>query len=100
MHFANALSRCYLLNVCGIFFGHVFFLGVSVAVTYRDKPLLYFSAGVKDVDSNQPVSPQTLFQCGSVSKSFTSALAHIAIEVRGAWRGCTNLLSICHLLLS
>ncbi len=45
--------------------------GLSMAITDRDKTMATFCTGEADISSHQPVSPKTLFQIGSVSKSFT-----------------------------
>jgi CubicO group peptidase (beta-lactamase class C family) len=48
--------------------------GVALAVTSPDKLLLQASYGFADLGSRQPVSDETLFQIGSVTKAFTAVL--------------------------
>src|SRR5262245_11539001 len=46
--------------------------GFVVGVTDRGKTLAVFTHGYADVRSKTPVTSQTLFELGSVSKSFTA----------------------------
>ncbi len=56
--------------------------GMAVAVTVRGKRHV-FSFGVASKESGQQVGPETLFEIGSISKTFTATLACYA-EARGA----------------
>ena len=46
--------------------------GLAVALVLADGSILPRSYGVADRDSGEPVTPQTLFQIGSISKTFTA----------------------------
>jgi CubicO group peptidase (beta-lactamase class C family) len=46
--------------------------GLSVAITARDKTLRTITLGYANVDAKTPVTPQTRFAVGSITKSMTS----------------------------
>ncbi|SHM92833.1 beta-lactamase class C [Duganella sacchari] len=52
--------------------------GIAVAVTVNGKPA-YFSYGVASKESSAPVDENTLFELGSVSKTFTATMASYAL---------------------
>lgn len=52
--------------------------GIAVAVTIDGKPA-FFSYGVASKETGAPVSEHTLFELGSVSKTFTATMASYAL---------------------
>lgn len=48
--------------------------GVSLAITHRDKTLYSATYGTANRDAQTPVMPDTLFEIGSIGKSFTSII--------------------------
>jgi CubicO group peptidase (beta-lactamase class C family) len=49
--------------------------GVQVAVAHRGRVILSKAYGVSDAETSRPVTPQTLFRVGSVTKMITGAMA-------------------------
>ena len=47
--------------------------GVAVGITYRGRSQ-FFSYGIADAATGAPVTPRTVFQIGSVTKVFTTAV--------------------------
>jgi CubicO group peptidase (beta-lactamase class C family) len=52
--------------------------GVSVAITGRGGLLLHREGGFAEVAAQRPVQPETLFEIGSIGKSFT---AHVILQL-------------------
>ena len=48
--------------------------GLAVAIVIGDEVAYSHGFGVRQVGGQEPVTPETIFQVGSISKSFTSAL--------------------------
>lgn len=60
--------------------------GLAVAVVRKGKPDFVRGFGMRDVDGNKPVGPDTLFAIGSSSKAFTTfLLATLVEEGKLAW---------------
>src|SRR5262245_9974138 len=49
-------------------------VGIAVGVTFRGRPAQFFSYGIADAGAATPVTPDTIFEMGSVTKVFTTAL--------------------------
>ena len=56
--------------------------GLSLVIVNKDKPIYMKGFGYADVENNIPVTPDTHFELGSVSKAFT-ALAALQLEKKG-----------------
>ena len=57
--------------------------GIALAVTDRERVIHVATSGFADVAAGQPVTPETLFETGSIGKSFTAvALLQLAEEGR------------------
>ncbi|HUP59966.1 MAG TPA: serine hydrolase [Thermoanaerobaculia bacterium] len=60
--------------------------GAAIAIVRNDRVVYVAAYGVKDLATNEPVTPDTLFQIGSTSKAFTSAgLAMLVDDRKLAW---------------
>ena len=56
--------------------------GAAVVIVSRDKVEWMAGLGKADVAANKPVTPETLFRIGSISKSF-AALAALKLQEEG-----------------
>lgn len=56
--------------------------GLSVMVTKNNQVIYQRQAGYADIESNEPITPQTIFYLASVSKQFTAACI-VILEQRG-----------------
>lgn len=54
--------------------------GAALAVVGRDGPLLLRGYGLRDVEQNLPVDPDTLFHIGSTHKSMTALLVALLVD--------------------
>jgi CubicO group peptidase (beta-lactamase class C family) len=54
--------------------------GMAVAIIQDDKVVYSKGFGVKKVDEDEPVTPETVFQIGSTSKAFTAALVATLVD--------------------
>lgn len=55
-------------------------VGASVAIVKDGKMIYAKGFGERSITDKQPVTPETLFQIGSMTKSFTSALTAVAVD--------------------
>ena len=56
--------------------------GLALAVTDRAGPIKISAYGLADIDSEKPVTPGTLFEIGSIGKTFTAIAVMRAHEDR------------------
>jgi CubicO group peptidase (beta-lactamase class C family) len=56
--------------------------GVSLAIIRTGQPPLIRSFGLANIEHRVPVTPETIFQSGSVGKQFTSAAVMLLVEDR------------------
>jgi CubicO group peptidase (beta-lactamase class C family) len=54
--------------------------GLSVAIVKDDKVVFIRGFGLRDIEHSLPVTPDTLFAIGSVTKSFTAMAAAILVD--------------------
>ncbi|GAB7021490.1 serine hydrolase [Salidesulfovibrio brasiliensis] len=54
--------------------------GISIAVVHKDRSVRFFSAGVRKAGNEAPVGPDTIYQIGSTSKAFTTALTAMLVD--------------------
>ena len=54
--------------------------GVAVAIVRKGQPVVAKGYGLANVEHNVPVTPDTIFQSGSVGKQFTAAAAMVLLE--------------------
>src|SRR2546423_13760646 len=60
--------------------------GIAIAVVFEDKAVYAKGFGVRDVNTKQPIDPDTVFQLASVSKSIGSTLvAQLVGEGKITW---------------
>lgn len=57
-----------------------------MGIYHRNELVFAKGYGLADLESGEPITPQTPFQVGSVSKQFTAfAVALLAREARSTW---------------
>ncbi|MEA2066919.1 MAG: serine hydrolase domain-containing protein [Thermotogota bacterium] len=54
--------------------------GMAEGIIYKDEVIYKNAFGVKDLTSKEPVDIETVFQIGSTTKAFTSALTAIFVD--------------------
>lgn len=54
--------------------------GAAIAVVREGRPTRFFSAGVRRTGTEEAVDPDTIFQIGSTSKAFTTALTAMLVD--------------------
>lgn len=60
--------------------------GLSIAIVNKDEILFIKGYGLRNIDGREPVTPQTIFPIGSLSKNFTTAaLGRLVDEHVLAW---------------
>ncbi len=55
-------------------------VGMSIAIVKDGKRIYAKGFGVRSINDSQPVTPETLFQIGSMTKSFTSGLTALVVD--------------------
>jgi CubicO group peptidase (beta-lactamase class C family) len=87
------------------------FVGAEILVCEKDKTILHFSCGWKDMDDSIPMVNNTIFNIRSMTKVFTGIGIHLLIErgkleydskvsefIPGFKNECSNEITIRHLL--
>ena len=54
--------------------------GISIAIKLPDGKFIQCQAGVKSIKTHKPITENTLFQIGSVTKTFVSALVLLQVQ--------------------
>ena len=55
----------------------------SIAVLYEHGKVYFFSIGTKDFDSNYEVNEHTIYEIGSITKTFTAGILHHLLSENG-----------------
>ncbi|MGB7873775.1 MAG: serine hydrolase domain-containing protein, partial [Anaerolineales bacterium] len=56
--------------------------GIAIGITHREQTIYADVFGLANQEAGQPVTPETLFQIGSISKSFTN-IALLQLQEQG-----------------
>jgi CubicO group peptidase (beta-lactamase class C family) len=54
--------------------------GLALAIVFEDKVVYLKGLGLRDIQQNLPVTPDTLFEIGSTTKAFTAMAAAISVD--------------------